>query len=124
MVRVKYSSLHQRKWDALFAQWESAVIESGSFDHRSLQALHDLIAAQYRKYLLDDMPDATAMRKKDGWCDYFKNEAFEFLQEEEFVREFMIALSGGSDVGYDAEEAMFLSLLEKYGVLMPAVVCD
>ncbi len=84
--KIRYIYEHESpEWDAHFIQWEENVMSIGTFDHRCIHALHDLIAAQYRKNLLDETSPAMSIRKRDGRPDFFKNEAFDFLQEEEFV---------------------------------------
>lgn len=93
------------EWAEITKMWER-FREEGYFDHRNIQMPHDLIAARFRMVaqqmtLLDD-------EKEGAWYTFFKAEAAAWLEHDDFLRCFMIALSAkGSTTGYDAEDSIF-----------------
>ncbi|NVN91679.1 MAG: hypothetical protein HXX11_13895 [Desulfuromonadales bacterium] len=108
--RLRYRT--SPEWTEVTQVWER-FRDEGYYDHRTIQATHDLIAAQFRLVAQEtSLPDA---EKEDAWITFFKAEASEWLSHDGFLRLFMIALSAkGSTIGYDAEDAIFEMMKMKY----------
>lgn len=99
------------EWVNLIQQWEKKVQDTGSFDHRCIQAPHDLVAAQYRKIVKEEMSPSVPTIKKVGWNDFFNKEADFCLEQEEILRLFMISLAfSGSEAGGDAKDQLYESI--------------
>lgn len=103
------------EWNELIDRWQKNVMEPGVFDHRCIQALHDLIATQHRKLLIDK-PFST-YRKKNEWRAFFNSEAGAYLENEEFLKLFIKSLAfSGSDSGYESEDKLYELLQQRYGL--------
>lgn len=95
------------EWDRLIRLWQENIKSTGSFDHRCIQASHDLIAASFRKVVKEKMHHSLPNRKKDAWRGFFNCEADASLDNEEILRLFVTDLvSSGSKGGYDAEDKL------------------
>ena len=104
------------EWDELINSWQKNVIESGEFDHRCIQAPHDLIAARFRKDVLIEIQPAGQLRKNDAWRKFFNKEAAICLEQEEMLRLFMTTLAHSyCETGYDAEDKFYEIMILKYG---------
>jgi len=103
------------EWNELIERWQKNVMGPGVFDHRCIQALHDLIATQHRKLLMD-RPYPTH-RKKHEWLAFFNSEAGACLENEEFLKLFIKSLTfSGSDSGYESEDKLYELLQQRYGL--------
>lgn len=103
------------EWDNLIQQWKEKVQDTGSFDHRCIQAPHDLIAAKYRKFVKEEISHGVTKGNKLGWCDFFNKEAAACLDQEKMLRSFMSSLTfSGSEAGYDAEDKLYESIQLRY----------
>jgi hypothetical protein len=110
MRRLRYRT--SPEWAEVTQVWER-FREEGYYDHRIIQAPHDLIAARFRM-VAQESPLLDA-EKEDAWYTFFKAEASEWLSHDDFLRSFMIALCAkGSTIGYDAEDAIFEMMKMKY----------
>ncbi len=105
------------EWAEVTQMWEK-FREEGYYDHRCIQMPHDLIAARFRKVARDmALPDG---EKEEAWYAFFKAEANTWLEHDDFLRYFMIALSSkGSAVGCDAEDTIFEMMRRQYDWLSP-----
>jgi hypothetical protein len=74
---------------------------------------HDLIAARFRQVSQElDIPD---IDKGDEWYAFFKVEATVWLERDDFLRDFMVALSAKSSTARcNAEESMFGMMRNQY----------
>jgi hypothetical protein len=81
---------------------------------------HDLIAARFRQVSQElDIPD---MDKEDEWYAFFKVEATVWLEYDDFLRCFMVAMaSSGSSDGYAAEDVIFEMMRNQYTELIYTV---
>jgi hypothetical protein len=106
-------------WTEITQLWEQ-FREAGTFDHRSNQMGHDLIAARFRQVSQElEIPD---MDKEDEWYAFFKVEAAVWLEHDDFLRDFMVTLSAkGSTARCDAEESMFEMMRIQYTELIYTV---
>lgn len=103
------------EWDELIDRWQKNVMESGGFDHRCIQAPHDLIAARFRKVALKEMPHAGSMKKIDAWRGFFNKEAAVCLDQKEMLLLFMTALAhSDSETGYDVENKLYKMMCLQY----------
>jgi hypothetical protein len=108
--RLRYRT--SPKWAEVTQMWER-FREEGYYDHRSIQMPHDLIAARFRMVAQQmTLPDD---EKEGAWYTFFKAEAAVWLEHDDFLRCFMIALSDkGSSAAYDAEETMLVMMRKQY----------
>jgi len=103
------------EWDKLIDSWHKNVMESCKFDHRCIQAPHDLIAARFRKDMLIELQTAGKLRKTDAWRSFFSKEAAICLRSEETLRLFMTTLAFSCcETGYDAEDKFCKKMIQKY----------
>lgn len=103
------------EWDELNNSWQKNVMESGEYDHRCIQAPHDLIAARFRKNVLIEIQAAGKLRKNDAWRNFFSKEAAICLKPEEMLRLFMTTLAYSyCETGYDAEDKFYEKIIQKY----------
>jgi len=120
--RSHHYSGKSSKWDELINLWDKNIGKQGIFDHRCIQMAHDVLAAQFREYILKEMPTAGPLTKKDAWRGFFDTEAVAFMEQEEFLRMFMTALASNSSIGgYDAEEALCDKIQQQYEVVLPTM---
>jgi hypothetical protein len=92
------------------------------FDHRTLQAAHDIIAAYFRfswpdsaQLLLDEQEDAYRLRLGDAWRNFFKEEVKALTTDDEFTRAICTATAfGNKEAGLAAEAWVEQYLKERY----------
>lgn len=104
------------EWKEIIRQWQKSR-EAGSYDHRTIQAHHDLIAQRFR--MIQKNPDHFfwVIRGKNGWFDFFNGEIAKWMKDPELLRLFMKALTyANTKTGYDAEDALLDKMREKYGI--------
>jgi hypothetical protein len=100
------------KWTEVMQMWE-LFRNNGTYDHRTIQMSHDLIAARFRRVVQET--DISDDEKVSSWPNFFKAEAMRWLENSDFLRCFMLALSARSSViGYDAEDAMCEMMRQQY----------
>jgi len=93
-----------------------------SFDHRTLQDIHDLIAAWFRfsqddggQLRLGETDEGYQDRLADEWRTFFEEEVGRLTSDDEFVRAVLVAAAfGNTDRGYAAEAQLREFLKERY----------
>ncbi len=93
-----------------------------SFDHRTLQDVHDLIAAWFRfsqddggQLRLGETEETYRARLATEWRDFFEREITRLSADDEFARAVLTAAAfGNSDRGYAAEDQLREVLKERY----------
>ncbi len=92
------------------------------FDHRTLQAAHDLTAAWYR-FLHDDggqlrlgeTPEDYEKRLATEWREFFEMEAANLVRIDEFTRDILrAAVFANTQTGHAAEASVCERLKERY----------
>lgn len=104
------------KWKEITKHWER-FREEKHFDHRCIQAHHDLIAERFR--VIQKNPDHFfwVIHGKNGWFDFFNNETGKFMKDPEMLRLFMTAVAcANTKDGYDAEDKLLDKMMETYGM--------
>lgn len=92
------------------------------FDHRTLQDIHDLIAAWFRftkdnggQLLLGETEESYKDRLAAEWRTFFEEEVGRLSADDEFVRNVLAATAfGNTDRGYAAEAQLRELLKERY----------
>jgi len=100
------------------------VRENERFDHRVLQAAHDLVATGYRftrrereQVPLPFSPEEYKRRLKEDWIAFFKRESQELAGNDEINREILGCVAySNSDIGMKHEERLARLLEKRYGV--------
>jgi hypothetical protein len=95
------------------------------FDHRTLQDIHDLIAAWFRfsqdnggQLRLGETDEAYKDRLAAEWRTFFEEEVSRLSSDDEFARNVLIATAfGNTDRGYTAEAQLREILKERYGTM-------
>lgn len=120
--RLQYGRLPE--WEEITTHWED-FREAGHFDHRCIQAHHDLIAERFR--MIQKKPDLYFWNTlgKNGWISFFDREAAKLIEDPELLRLFMTAVTyTNTTTGYDAEDALLNKIREKYGMNTHAACRD
>jgi hypothetical protein len=92
------------------------------FDHRTLQDIHDLIAAWFRfskddggQLRLGENEEAYKARLAAEWRTFFDEEVGSLSADDEFARNVLVATAfGNTDTGYAAEAQLRELLKERY----------
>jgi len=109
--------LHYRglsEWEEITRQWK-AFRAAGTFDHRRIQAHHDLVAQRYR--LIQESPPYIMFLGKKGWPDFFYRETARLMEDPAMLMLFMTALAcANTKSGYDAEESLLDKMENMYGM--------
>ena len=110
--RLRYHS--SPEWAEITQMWER-FREEGVYDHRTIQMPYDLIAARFRQVAQEKaMPESET---EEAWHAFFVNESKAWLERDDFLRCFMLALSAkNSTAGYDSEDAMFEMMSRQYEI--------
>jgi hypothetical protein len=95
------------------------------FDHRTLQDIHDLIAAWFRfsqddggQLHLGETDDAYKDRLATEWRTFFEEQIVRLGSGDEFARNVLIAVAfGNTDRGYAAEDQLREILKERYSAM-------
>jgi hypothetical protein len=96
-----------------------------TFDHRTLQGMHDLIAAWYRfsrddggQLRLGESPEDYEKRLATEWRDFFEDEVARIVSLDEFTRDILRAtVFANTDPGYAAEACVRERLKERYAAM-------
>jgi len=92
------------------------------FDHRTLQEIHDLVAAWFRfsqddggQLRLCETEEAYQDRLAAEWRTFFEEEVGRLSSDDEFARDVLVAAAfGNTDRGYAAEAQLREILKERY----------
>jgi hypothetical protein len=92
------------------------------FDHRTLQDIHDMIAAWFRfsqddggQLRLGETDEAYQDRIASEWRTFFEGEVGSLISDDEFVRAVLVAAAyGNTEKGYAAEAHLREILKERY----------
>ena len=92
------------------------------FDHRTLQDIHDLIAAWFRfsqddggQLRLGESDETYEARIAGQWRTFFEDEVGQLSSDDEFARDVLVAAAfGNTDRGYAAEAQLREILKERY----------
>jgi hypothetical protein len=102
------------------------IRENERFDHRVLQAAHDLVATRFRftrpnreQISLPFSPDEYKQRLKEEWTAFFKREAEELANNDETNREILGCVAySNSEIGMKHEEWLARLLEKRYDVTL------
>ena len=96
--------------------------EVDSYDHRTMQTAHDLLAAVWRfrhDFLQPKLPLETKGALIDlqrHWLEWLRREISGWTYESNLVRSVQLILANQNEtIGYRAEAALCLGILEKFG---------
>ena len=103
-----------------------------SFDHRTLQDIHDLVAAWFRfsqddggQLRLGETDEAYLDRLANEWRAFFDEEIGRLTSDDEFVRAVLVAAAfGNTDRGYAAEAQLREILKERYRAMRPGAAAN
>jgi len=92
------------------------------FDHRTLQDIHDMIAAWFRfaqddggQLRLGETDEAYQQRLAADWRTFFEGEVGNLIADDEFTRVVLVAVAfGNTERGYAAESQLREILKERY----------
>jgi hypothetical protein len=126
LVRL-YSKPRDRYLDAIRlvqvdTDLATKVRSMDGFDHRTLQDIHDLIAAWFRfsqddggQLQLGETEEAYQTRMATRWRAFFEEELDRLASDDEFSRAVLIAAAfGNTERGYAAEAQLREMLKERY----------
>lgn len=102
------------------------IRENERFDHRVLQAAHDLVATGFRftrrereQIPLQFSPEEYKSRMKEDWVAFFKSEAQELANDDEINKEILGCVAySNSEIGMKHEERLARLLGKRYGVTL------
>lgn len=110
--RLRYRT--SPEWAEVTQMWERFREES-VYDHRTIQMPYDLIAARFRQIAQElSMPES---EKEEAWHAFFISESKAWLERDDFLRCFMVALSARNTAeGYDGEDALLEMMSRQYEI--------